>query len=185
MAMASCGDDYNDWANPQTNPQEDAITIPGLTATAADAIDLANVSEDSVSTFTLNTAVLPEGFQLADARVEVTPHGVEGATKTTFNAGIEGRAAAADLSDLVVNAYGKRPTARTFDAHVYLDAVKDGQAVLIDAGEINVVVTPKAPYIASNYYLVGDMYGEGNGHLPIASSSTTLIPMYMRILYSP
>lgn len=161
MAMASCGDDYNDWANPQTNPQEDAITIPGLTATAADAIDLANVSEDSVSTFTLSTAALPEGFKLADARVEVTPQGVEGATKTTFNAGIEGRAAAADLSDLVVNTYGKRPTARTFDAHVYLDAVKDGQAVLIDAGKINVVVTPKAPYIASNYYLVGDMYGEG------------------------
>lgn len=161
MAMASCGDDYNDWANPQTNPQEDAITIPGLTATAADAIDLANVSEDSVSTFTLSTAALPEGYKLADARVEVTPQGVEGATKTTFNAGIEGRAAAADLSDLVVNAYGKRPTARTFDAHVYLDAVKDGQAVLIDAGKINVVVTPKAPYIASNYYLVGDMYGEG------------------------
>ena len=161
MAMASCGDDYNDWANPQTNPQEEAITIPGLTATAADAIDLANVSEDSVSTFTLSTAALPEGYKLADARVEVTPQGVEGATKTTFNAGIEGRAAAADLSDLVVNAYGKRPTARTFDAHVYLDAVKDGQAVLIDAGKINVVVTPKAPYIASNYYLVGDMYGEG------------------------
>ena len=157
MAMASCGDDYNDWANPQTNPQEDAITIPGLTATAADAIDLANVSEDSVSTFTLSTAALPEGFQLADARVEVTPQGVEGATKTTLNAGIEGRAAAADLSDLVVNAYGKRPTARTFDAHVYLDAVKDGQAVLIDAGKINVVVTPKAPYIASGYYLVGLM----------------------------
>ena len=42
-----------------------------------------------------------------------------------------------------------------------MDAVKDGQAVLIDAGKINVVVTPKAPYIASNYYLVGDMYGEG------------------------
>lgn len=157
MAMASCGDDYNDWANPQTNPQEDAITIPGLTATAADAIDLANVSEDSVSTFTLSTEALPEGFKLADARVEVTPQGVEGATKTTFNAGIEGRAAAADLSDLVVNAYGKRPTARTFDAHVYLDAVKDGQAVLIDAGKINVVVTPKAPYIASGYYLVGLM----------------------------
>ena len=161
LFMGSCTGDYTDWANPQTNPQEDAITIPGLTATAADAIDLANVSEDSVSTFTLSTAALPEGFKLADARVEVTPQGVEGATKTTLNAGIEGRAAAADLSDLVVNAYGKRPTPRTFDAHVYLDAVKDGQAVLIDAGKINVVVTPKAPYIASNYYLVGDMYGEG------------------------
>lgn len=161
LFMGSCSGDYTDWANPQTNPQEDAITIPGLTATAADAIDLANVSEDSVSTFTLSTAALPEGFQLADARVEVTPQGVEGATKTTLNAGIEGRAAAADLSDLVVKAYGKRPTARTFDAHVYLDAVKDGQAVLIDAGKINVVVTPKAPYIASGYYLIGDMCGSG------------------------
>ena len=161
LFMGSCSDDFTNWANPQTNPQEEAITIPGLTATAADAIDLANVSEDSVSTFTLSTAALPEGFKLADARVEVTPQGVEGATKTTLNAGIEGRAAAADLSDLVVNAYGKRPTARTFDAHVYLDAVKDGQAVLIDAGKINVVVTPKAPYIASGYYLVGDMYGNG------------------------
>ena len=161
LFMGSCSDDFTNWANPQTNPQEDAITIPGLTATAADAIDLANVSEDSVSTFTLSTAALPEGFQLADARVEVTPQGVEGATKTTLNAGIEGRAAAADLSDLVVKAYGKRPTARTFDAHVYLDAVKDGQAVLIDAGKINVVVTPKAPYIASGYYLIGDMCGSG------------------------
>ena len=161
LFMGSCSDDFTNWANPQTNPQEDAITIPGLTATAADAIDLANVSEDSVSTFTLSTAALPEGFQLADARVEVAPQGVEGATKTTLNAGIEGRAAAADLSDLVVKAYGKRPTARTFDAHVYLDAVKDGQAVLIDAGKINVVVTPKAPYIASGYYLVGDMCGSG------------------------
>ena len=161
LFMGSCSDDFTNWANPQTNPQEDAITIPGLTATAADAIDLANVSEDSVSTFTLSTAALPEGFKLADARVEVTPQGVEGATKTTFNAGIEGRAAAADLSDLVVNAYGKRPTARTFDAHVYLDAVKDGQAVLIDAGKINVVVTPNAPYIASGYYLLGDMCGSG------------------------
>ena len=161
LFMGSCSEDFKDWADPQTNPQEDAITIPGLTATAADAIDLANVSEDSVSTFTLSTAALPEGFQLADARVEVTPQGVEGATKTTLNAGIEGRAAAADLSDLVVKAYGKRPTARTFDAHVYLDAVKDGQAVLIDAGKINVVVTPKAPYIASGYYLIGDMCGSG------------------------
>ena len=159
--MGSCSDDFTNWANPQTNPQEDAITIPGFTATAAQAINFANVETDSVSTFTLSEAALPEGFKLADARVEVTPQGVEGATKTTLNAGIEGRAAAADLSDLVVNAYGKRPTARTFDAHVYLDAVKDGQAVLIDAGKINVVVTPKAPYIASNYYLVGDMYGEG------------------------
>lgn len=171
LAMASCGDDYNDWANPQTNPQEDAITIPGFTASAADAIDLAAVSEDSVSTFTLSSVTLPEGFELANARIEMTPEGVEGATTTTINAGVEGRAAVADLSDLVVSVYGKRPTARTFDAHVYVNAVKDGQAVLIDAGKINVVATPKAPFIDNGYYLVGDMFNSGEGDNKISGWS--------------
>ncbi len=161
LFMGSCSEDFKDWADPQTNPQEDAITIPGFTATAAQAIDFASVTTDSVNTFSLSSAALPEGFTLANARLELTPQGVENATKTTVNTDLNGKGAVADLAPVVESAYGKRPTARTFDAQVYVNAVKDGQAVLIDAGKINLVMTPKAPYIASNYYLVGDMYGEG------------------------
>ena len=159
--MGSCSDDFTNWANPQTNPQEDAITIPGFTATGAQAINFANVETDSVSTFTLSEAALPAGFTLENARLELTPQGVENATKTTVNTSIEGKGAVADLSAAVVSVYGKRPSARTFDAQVYVNAVKDGQAVLIDAGKINLVMTPKAPFIDTNYYLVGDMYGNG------------------------
>ena len=155
--MGSCSDDFTNWANPQTNPQEDAITIPGFTATAAQAINFANVETDSVSTFTLSEAALPAGFTLDNARLELTPQGVENATKTTVNTSIEGKGAVADLSAAVVSVYGKRPSARTFDAQVYVNAVKDGQAVLIDAGKINLVMTPKAPFIDTNYYLVGQM----------------------------
>lgn len=161
LFMGSCSDDFTNWANPQTNPQEDAITIPGFTATAGQAIDFANVETDSVSTFTLSEAALPAGFTLEKARLELTPQGVENATKTTVNASPEGKGAVADLASALESAFGKRPTARTFDAHVYVNAVKEGQAVLIDAGNINLVMTPKAPYIASGYYLVGDMYGNG------------------------
>ena len=155
--MGSCSDDFTNWANPQTNPQEDAITIPGFTATGAQAINFANVETDSVSTFTLSEAALPAGFTLENARLELTPQGVENATKTTVNTSIEGKGAVADLSAAVVSVYGKRPSARTFDAQVYVNAVKDGQAVLIDAGKINLVMTPKAPFIDTNYYLVGQM----------------------------
>ena len=155
--MGSCSDDFTNWANPQTNPQEDAITIPGFTATGAQAINFANVETDSVSTFTLSEAALPAGFTLENARLELTPQGVENATKTTVNTSIEGKGAVADLSATVVSVYGKRPSARTFDAQVYVNAVKDGQAVLIDAGKINLVMTPKAPFIDTNYYLVGQM----------------------------
>ena len=157
LFMGSCSDDFTNWANPQTNPQEDAITIPGFTATGVQAINFANVETDSVSTFTLSEAALPAGFTLDNARLELTPQGVENATKTTVNTSIEGKGAVADLSAAVVSVYGKRPSARTFDAQVYVNAVKDGQAVLIDAGKINLVMTPKAPFIDSNYYLVGQM----------------------------
>lgn len=155
--MGSCSEDFKDWADPQTNPQEDAITILGFTATAAQAIDFASVTTDSVNTFSLSSAALPEGFTLANARLELTPQGVENATKTTVNTDLNGKGAVADLAPVVESAYGKRPTARTFDAQVYVNAVKDGQAVLIDAGKINLVMTPKAPFIDTNYYLVGQM----------------------------
>lgn len=157
LFMGSCSEDFKDWADPQTNPQEDAITIPGFTATAAQAIDFASVTTDSVNTFSLSSAALPEGFTLANARLELTPQGVENATKTTVNTDLNGKGAVADLAPVVESAYGKRPTARTFEAQVYVNAVKDGQAVLIDAGKINLVMTPKAPFIDTNYYLVGQM----------------------------
>ena len=157
LFMGSCSEDFKDWADPQTNPQEDAITIPGFTATAAQAIDFASVTTDSVNTFSLSSAALPEGFTLANARLELTPQGVENATKTPVNTDLNGKGAVADLAPVVESAYGKRPTARTFDAQVYVNAVKDGQAVLIDAGKINLVMTPKAPFIDTNYYLVGQM----------------------------
>ena len=157
LFMGSCSEDFKDWADPQTNPQEDAITIPGFTATAAQAIDFVSVTTDSVNTFSLSSAALPEGFTLGNARIELTPQGVENATKTTVNTDLNGKGAVADLAPVVESAYGKRPTARTFDAQVYVNAIKDGQAVLIDAGKINLVMTPKAPFIDSNYYLVGQM----------------------------
>lgn len=158
LFMGSCSEDFKDWADPQTNPQEDAITIPGFTATAAQAIDFASVTTDSVNTFSLSSAALPEGFTLENARIELTPQGVENATKTTVNTSLDGKGAVADLASVVESAYGKRPTARTFDAQVYVNAIKEGQAVLIDAGKINLVMTPKAPFIDAAYYLVGDMF---------------------------
>lgn len=170
LFMGSCSEDFKDWADPQTNPQEDAITIPGFTATAAQAIDFASVTTDSVNTFSLSSAALPEGFTLGNARIELTPQGVENATKTTVNTSLDGKGAVADLASVVESAYGKRPTARTFDAQVYVNAIKEGQAVLIDAGKINLVMTPKAPFIDAAYYLVGDMFttDDVNGWNPIS-----------------
>lgn len=158
VTLASCNGDYDDWAQPQHNPKEEAITIPGFTATpVVQAIDFANVTTDSVSTFTLSEAALPEGFTLENARLEIMPQGEDNAIKKTVNSSIEGKSAVADLSEVIVSYYGKRPKAHSFVTHVYLNAMKNGDAVLIDAGKFNLEMTPKAPFIDSGYYMVGLM----------------------------
>lgn len=153
-AFTGCTEDFKNWASPQTNSPEDAITIPGFTASAVAAQDL-DTDAETVPTFSLSSASLPEGYELGNARIELTPQGVEDADATIVNTTVNGYASVETLQDLVVEAYGKRPTARAFDGHVLVNAVKDGQAVYIDAGTIEVNLIPKAPYIAQNYYVVG------------------------------
>ena len=160
LFLGSCGgDDYEDWASPQSNPQEDAITIPGYKATGVSAINLADVTGDSVATYSLSSATLPAGYQLTAGRIVLTPEGVDNATPATINTSVTGQTSKADLQSLIESVYGRKPEARTFSGHVYTSAIKDGEACLIDAGTVNVVVTPVAPDIASAYYVLGGAKG--------------------------
>ena len=152
--FTACTEDFKDWASPQANSPEDAITIPGFTASAVAAQNL-DTEAETVPTFSLSSTSLPEGFELGNARIELTPQGLDDATSVIVNTTLTGLASTETLQDIVVEAFGRRPTVRTFDGHVLVNAVKDGQAVYIDAGNIVVSLTPKAPYIAQNYYVVG------------------------------
>lgn len=158
LLAASCSDEYEPWVSPQANPQEDAIAISGLNAVATAAQDLATAG-DEVQIFTLTDATLPDGYSLSKARVALTPANNPDAEAVTIETTVEGLANNAELQTLIVNAFGRRPVERTFNAHVYLNAEKDGAAVLVDAGEIQVVLTPTAPFISSAYYIVGDAFG--------------------------
>lgn len=155
----SCNGDYDDWADPQHNDPEQAVTLPGYTASAVDAINLSNPGE-SVQTFSLSSAALPEGAELQQTRIILTP--TDEATSTaaqTLEATVTGLVDSLDLQDAVVAAYGRRPVARHFSAQVYSDIVVNGQALLVDAGKVALTVTPSAPHISSAYYLVGDFTG--------------------------
>ena len=153
-AFTGCTEDFKNWASPQSNSPEDAISIPGFTASAVAAQNLATEA-DEVSLFSLGNAALPDGYTLGNARIELTPQGIDDANTTILSTTLTGLASVEALQTLVVETYGKRPTERTFDGHVKVNAIKDGQAVYIDAGTIPVKLIPEAPYIAQNYYVVG------------------------------
>lgn len=164
VLMASCDEDFNDWASPITNPEEEAITIPGYTATAAEGavIDMANAPA-TVKVLTLDGDALPEGFTLENIRLKATPEGVENAQTYEIDLENDGTVATATLNSLTEEVFGRRPVARTFNCKVLVDAVKDGQAVLINAGSIQIKVTPTAPHISQHYYLIGDIAGTSWG----------------------
>lgn len=164
VLMASCDEDFNDWASPITNPEEEAITIPGYTATAAEGavIDMANAPA-TVKVLTLDGDALPEGFTLENIRLKATTEGVENAQTYEIDLENDGTVETATLNSLTEEVFGRRPVARTFNCKVLVDAVKDGQAVLINAGSIQIKVTPTAPHISQHYYLIGGIEGTSWG----------------------
>ena len=150
--MASCTEDFNeDVAAPQQWEQEAAVDAPNVTAQSVGSIDLGTAG-DSVTVFSLNVTSIPTGTTIANLRLQSDEASVE------IKADNNGKIASADLQALIEKQYGKRPTERTLYAVVHGDCMKDGQASFFNAGQIEIKATPKAPFISTGYYLVGDMF---------------------------
>ena len=152
MLMASCSEDYTDWALPQTNPEEAAKTVEMTVKPVAD-IDLAT-APDSVQLFTPEVVVADEA--VSSYTVNLTTNPASDAV-VTLVADAQGRVAAADLQAAVVQLYGAKPDKRSVALEVVcLTAV--GSQTFKNVGTTTVNITPKAPHISDNYYVVGATY---------------------------
>ena len=151
LSATSCNEDFNeDVAAPQQWEQEAAITLPGLTVSSANTIDLAEAG-DSVTIFTHSlSGALPEGATVNNFRVDLAAEN----EITSLKASTTGKVATAELQTAIEKAYGKRPTERSFNATVYANIIVNGQASLIK-GETTVKAIPVAPQISQHYYLIG------------------------------
>ena len=78
LLTTSCDESFSNWTEPEFNPQEEAITVPGLTATAQSAATI-NLAEagDTVKLLSLSEAPLPQGAQLGHLRMVASPVGVD------------------------------------------------------------------------------------------------------------
>ena len=79
-AFTGCTEDFKDWASPISNPEPAAITIPGVSASAAASnIDLAK-ADDAVKLIAVSAAAAPEGTTFDKMRIVMTPAGLEDGT---------------------------------------------------------------------------------------------------------
>ena len=151
LSMVSCTEDYTDWANPQTNPEEEAVSFGDGSVTPVDVINLADVKGDKVKVASI---VAP-----TSTKDTYTPSFKINFDGQSFDIDADGNMAKADLVNYITGKYGKRPTERDIDAT--LDAwLSNGStaAKMATSETFQVKAIPEAPVIEEGYYLVGDMF---------------------------
>ena len=151
MAMVSCTEDYTDWGNPQTNPQEEAVAFGNGSVAPVDVINLADVKTEKVKVASI---VAPTSSDAA-----YTPNYKINFDGQSFDIDADGNMATAELTSYIVDKYGKRPTEHDIDAT--LDAwVSNGSTAvkMASSATFQVKAIPEAPVIEEGYYLVGDMF---------------------------
>lgn len=150
MSMVSCTEDYTDWGNPQSNPQEEAVSFGDGSVTPVDVINLANVKTEKVKVASI---VAPTSSDAA-----YTPNYKINFDGQSFDIDADGNMAKADLVNYITGKFGKRPTERDLDAT--LDAwLSNGStaAKMATSAKFQVKAIPEAPFIDAAYYLVGDL----------------------------
>lgn len=151
MSMVSCTEDYTDWANPQTNPEEEAVSFGNGSVTPEGVINLADVTGDKVKVASI---VAP-----TSTKDTYTPSFKINFGGQSFDIDADGNMAKVDLVNYITNKYGKRPTERDIDATLDAWQSNGSTAVKMATSEtFQVKAIPEAPVIEEGYYLVGDMF---------------------------
>ena len=151
MSMVSCTEDFTDWAHPQTNPEEEAVSFGDGSVTPVDVINLADVKTEKVKVASIEAPT--------SSNAAYTPTYKINFDGQSFDIDAEGNMATADLANYIVEKYGKRPKERDIDAT--LDAwVSNGSTAIkmATSEKFQVKAVPVAPVIEEGYYLVGDMF---------------------------
>ncbi|WP_449140587.1 Outer membrane protein SusF domain-containing protein [Segatella sp.] len=150
MSMVSCTEDYTDWANPQTNPEEEAVAFGDGSVTPVDVINLKDVTGDKVKVASIVAPTSTKDSYKSSFKINLDGQ--------SFDIDADGNMAKADLVNYITGKYGKRPTERDIDAT--LDAwLSNGStaAKMATSETFQVKAVPEAPFIDAAYYLVGDL----------------------------
>ena len=151
MSMVSCTEDYTDWANPQTNPEEEAVSFGDGSVTPVDVINLADVTGDKVKVASIVAPTSTKDSYKSSFKINLDGQ--------SFDIDADGNMAKADLVSYITDKFGKRPIERDIDATLDACQSNGSTAVKMATSEtFQVKAIPEAPFIDNGYYLVGDMF---------------------------
>lgn len=153
LLLASCTEDFKDWANPQSNPQGEVVTFGTGSVAGVDVIDFAQIP-DSVEFVKVCDITAPASNDTAYApKYSIILNGQE------FPLTADGMMNADDLEMYVVQLYGQAPEVRELTAKVKCVMTNGTTATTIMSDEFTVKAIPDTPKISSAYYYIGSSNG--------------------------
>lgn len=149
LLLTACSESFDDWAAPQANGQEDALTVI-VDVKAVDPIDFANVESETTQVFSVDYTI-PED---ATASTKAYFYNADRTDSVEVESTADGYVSSEDLRNAVGRLYGKRPVPREIPMKVITYVNTNEQRVKLK-GETTLTVTLTAPLIESAYYLIG------------------------------
>ena len=170
LLLASCTEDFKDWAEPQSNPQDEVITFGNGSVKPVGVIDLAEVTEaivkvcDIIAPSSSDTTYAPEYTIYLNGE--------------PFALGTDGTMDAGALSNYVVSLFGKAPEPRTLTAQVVWLMTNGVTSTTFKSDPFEITVIPAPMAVPDLWYLVGSCIGDGSWGNDAANIGKALIPMY-------
>lgn len=149
LMLSACDEDFGDWVIPAGNEQAAIHSFGEGSVSAADPIMFADL-DDNVTAVKVAGLTAPK----ADSAFATT-YKIQ-LDKELYDLTADGMMSRADLENYVVTTFGPRPAEREISASV-IATVSDGKTATRYTSPLTIKATPKAPFIDTAYYLVGDM----------------------------
>ena len=163
VSLASCNGDYDDWAQPQHNPQEASAAKYGITFTAGPEAECNMPDEDGViNLVTVNsTDANVTGYTLKD--LKVNGEAIKGE--------ISGNSIQVDATELEKILCNENKTRASVASNIKVESkvtvnLASGDAVAINTvGETTgkITTSPTPAIDANGYYMLGEVNGNGWG----------------------
>lgn len=159
LSFTSCDEDYTDWAEPQSNPQEEALAeVQASFAAGANAVIVMDNMADTETVEVLKfSATSTEGATFAPTTLLINgqefPYEYEAGS---FKVGLSA------LDNFTQQAFLSRAAvARTLTVKARGAIMINEQALSVESGDMEISLTPATPLAIDpeGYYIVGDFNG--------------------------
>ena len=166
-ALAACTDDYKDWSEPKSVPQESPVSFGDGSVASVGTIDFRTLEAEMVQVcnITAPTASV-EGYA---PQYKITLSTEENLIEpATYDITTEGYMSAQELQRYVEDSYGKRPEERVVKGVLSVWETSSAASIRMSSKEFAITAIPEAPEIEEAYYLTGNFNNWDNNNTEYA-----------------